>query len=183
MYGLVKGFSLIEVMVALVILTIGLIGIFNLHMQAKQMSYNAFLHTQASIIAKDIVNRIQLNSALSREYIGNIDGNETTAEMSAAKSCESGLECTAMQIKSWDLYQIQNHLSGGLEKKDGNNIGGLDSASACIDINNNNILTVVISWRGIKKLFDAAINQSDVIRNCGIADERRRVFSLQTVIM
>lgn len=182
MYGDVKGFTLIETLVALVILTIGLVGIFNLHLIAKQVSYDAFMQTQASFIARDVINRIQLNSLLSAEYIGNIDSSKSTEQTAVPTSCESSLECTSNQIKSWDLYQIQTQLAGVLEIKEGTNIGGLDSAIVCIDINNN-ILTVVITWRGNKNLFDAAANQSDFIKTCGIASDRRRVFSLQTVII
>ncbi|WP_428613604.1 type IV pilus modification PilV family protein, partial [Shewanella sp.] len=46
-----KGFSLIEVMVSLVILVIGLIGIFNLHVVSKRGSFESFQQTQASYYA------------------------------------------------------------------------------------------------------------------------------------
>ena len=64
-----RGFSLIEVLVALVILVIGLIGIFNLHIVAKRGSFESFQQTQASYYANDIINRMKLN----RTQLGNYD--------------------------------------------------------------------------------------------------------------
>jgi len=66
-----RGFSLIEVLVALVILVIGLIGIFNLHIVAKRGSFESFQQTQASYYANDIINRMKLNRTQLASYAEN----------------------------------------------------------------------------------------------------------------
>ena len=179
MYGAVKGFSLIEVLVALVILTIGLIGIFNLHLVAKQGSYESFQQTQAAYIAHDMVNRIKLNSSELKNYYGTFTGKVSDPP----HSCNASVPCTPGQIKTWDLYQLQNQLVGVSEKKGTANVGGLDSAVACIGPDANNILNIVLTWRGIRKLSDGATNQNAFVKACGTKSDRRRVFSLQTVIL
>lgn len=80
-----RGFSLIEVLVALVILVIGLIGIFNLHIVAKRGSFESFQQTQASYYANDIINRMKLNRTQLDSYAGEYTG----APSSVAKVCET----------------------------------------------------------------------------------------------
>jgi len=58
-----QGFSLIEVLVALTVVSIGLLGIVGLQTQTQKMNSNAFYQTQAVIIAHDMAERIQANSS------------------------------------------------------------------------------------------------------------------------
>lgn len=81
-YG--KGFSLIEVMVALIILVIGLIGIFNLHIVSKRGSFESFQQTQASYYANDIINRMKLNPTQIANYAGTYSGTPS----SVSKQCQ-----------------------------------------------------------------------------------------------
>ncbi|MGV8919212.1 MAG: type IV pilus modification protein PilV [Pseudomonas sp.] len=55
------GISLIEVMVALVVLAIGLLSVSMLQLNALKYSDSAMLHSQASFIAYDMLDRIRAN--------------------------------------------------------------------------------------------------------------------------
>ncbi|MBO2642266.1 type IV pilus modification protein PilV [Shewanella algae] len=175
-----EGFSLIEVMVALVILVIGLIGIFNLHIVAKRASFESFQQTQAAYFANDILNRMKLNNTVLNNYD---DGSPYSGGGSApAKSCDVALgatvTCTAAETLAWNLYQWQELFTGAAEAVGSQNVGGLDSATACLNVNGSNV-TIVMAWRGIQETAGTAYETTDCGSSLG---KRRRVFILKTVI-
>jgi type IV pilus assembly protein PilV len=170
-----NGFSLIEVMVSLVILVIGLIGIFNLHIISKQGSFESFQQTQASYYANDIINRMRLNSSQLLSYGGAFEAiPPSTVEPSPA--CRAGALCTPAEMTAWDIYEWQAAFSGLAEIVDSKPVGGLDTPSACISIIGNTV-TVVIDWRGIRETKIA----NPIV--CAKDKENRRQFSIQTVII
>ncbi len=81
-----EGFSLLEVLVALVILALGLLGLAAMQMVSLQGNHSAFVRSQASFKAGDILDRMRVNrgEALSEEYdiaMGeSANGNGTRAE-------------------------------------------------------------------------------------------------------
>ena len=65
-----KGFSLVEVLVALVLLSIGLLGLAGLQTRGVRDNHGAYLRTQATLCAKDLVDRMRANrpAALAGDY-------------------------------------------------------------------------------------------------------------------
>lgn len=63
-----SGFSMIEVLVALVILTIGLLGIAALHLKSLQSGRTATYRTQAVNLAADLADRIRMNRTAVAAY-------------------------------------------------------------------------------------------------------------------
>lgn len=168
-----KGFSLIEVMVSLVILVIGLIGIFNLHIVSKQGSYESFQQTQASYYANDIINRMKLNSS----QLGTYNGNYTGAPSVPGTVCNGAAICSPVQMAAWDLYEWRASFIGQSEVVGSQNVGGLDTPTGCIIVNGNTV-TVVMSWKGIRSVSDSGLHSG-----CGGGGDRRRVYAIQTVII
>jgi type IV pilus assembly protein PilV len=56
-----SGFSLIEVLVALVVLSVGLLGLAALQQNAVRFNHDAYLRSQATVLAYDIADRIRGN--------------------------------------------------------------------------------------------------------------------------
>ncbi|QYJ98699.1 type IV pilus modification protein PilV [Shewanella alkalitolerans] len=168
-----KGFSLIEVMVSLVILVIGLIGIFNLHVVSKRGSFESFQQTQASYYANDIINRMKLNPTQLANYAGTYSKLPT----SVGKECKGATVCSSTEMAAWDLYEWQISFFGTAEKVGTQNVGGLDTPIACIVVNGNDV-TVTMAWKGIRKTKIASATS-----DCGSATTNRRLYSVQTVII
>lgn len=59
-----RGFTLVEVMVAVVVLAIGLLGMATLMMNSLQSSESAYSRSQASLLAYDIIDRMRANKVL-----------------------------------------------------------------------------------------------------------------------
>lgn len=174
-----RGFSLIEVLVALVILVIGLIGIFNLHIVAKRGSFESFQQTQASYYANDIINRMKLN----RTQLANYDnGSPYSGVPSKPKLCDATALCIPTELVSADLYEWRSAFSGEQEVIGTKLVGGLDSATACIQVSGNEVLVVIV-WRGIRKTAIDSSKIVDTSAKCGAGKENRRIFSIKTVII
>lgn len=62
------GVSLVEVLVAVLVLSIGLLGLANLQLTAIRNAHSAHLRSQASILAQDILDRIRANRANATAY-------------------------------------------------------------------------------------------------------------------
>jgi type IV pilus assembly protein PilV len=56
-----KGFSLMEVLVTVVILSIGLLGLAGLQVKSQQFTQSSYLRSQAAVLAYDILDRMRAN--------------------------------------------------------------------------------------------------------------------------
>ena len=63
-----RGFTLIEALIAFVILSIGLLGIVSLQAMAKTSQHLAVQHTRAVTLADALVERIRINPAAIASY-------------------------------------------------------------------------------------------------------------------
>ncbi|MCL1144871.1 type IV pilus modification protein PilV [Shewanella sp. 10N.261.52.F9] len=180
-----NGFSLIEVLVALVILVVGLVGVFNLHLVSKRGSFESFQQTQASYFAQDIINRMKLNRTQLTAYSGTYSGSLLQPGTSCDVAAGVNVVCTVNQTRQWDLFQWEQHMAGSAEvNSHSQNVGGIDAPTACIRAQASGEVTVVITWRGIRKMSDAAASNTDTfVSGCGTASDRRRAYSVNTVII
>lgn len=105
---LVKGFSLVEVLVALVVLTIGLLGMAGLQGYSITGSYNAHLRTQATALAQGIIDRMRANPAEAR---GNTyDVNIGVAPASGTDCIGTSANCTTTQMANYDVREWKCNL-------------------------------------------------------------------------
>ena len=179
MNGNEKGLSLIEVLVSLVILVIGLIGVFNLHIISKQGSFESYQQTQASYLAHDIINRMKVNIGALAEYQGTYNGSLSAP----TKLCrDPAALCSAIELKAADVYFWEQALIGNNELQGLNGLGGLDTPVACITVNGDAV-EVVITWRSIRKMSDAATDHYSGNMSCGSQSDRRRALTVTTNIV
>jgi len=107
-----KGFSLVEVLIALVIMSVGMLGIAGLYVQGMQAGRSSMLRHQAVILAGDIADRIRANPTAGVAY----DHIATAA--GANNNCvNGGIDCNPAQMAANDIFiwqdQADNSLPGG----------------------------------------------------------------------
>lgn len=76
-----RGFTLIEVMVALVILAVGLLGMASLMTRSQQSNESAYSRSQATLMAYDIIERMRANLVNQVDASGNEDDTRRYKEM------------------------------------------------------------------------------------------------------
>lgn len=116
------GFSLVEVLVALVILSIGLLGLAGLQTRGVRDNHGAYLRTQATLSAKDLVDRMRANRS---------------AALAGAYDVDFGVEVApGATVASQDLSQWQATLA---------RLPGPGQGKVAVDKDNRRV-RVDISW-------------------------------------
>jgi len=184
--GMVKssGFSLLEVLISMVVLSIGLLGIAGLQATSKRTSYEALQRTTATMLTRDIIERIRTNPGQLAAYDGTVDTTAITYTDCGA------VTCTPTQLATYDLYEWQQAILGASEKSATNtNTGGLVSPVGCITVApacTSCLVTVAIAWRGMTKLANPAIDTcgdaSGNYDDTGGDNVFRRVIAINTFI-
>ncbi len=104
----VSGFTLIEVLIALVILSVGMLGIAGLYVHSMQAGRTSILRHNAVTLVGDIADRIRANPRAGPAY----------ALAGANNNCvDGGINCTLGQMAANDIFlwdqQAANTLPNG----------------------------------------------------------------------
>ena len=116
------GFTLIEVLLAVVILGIGLLGIVTLQGRSLQYNQQAYLYSQASFLANDIAERMRANSQVINQY--EIDFNDEASGATATQCLTAN--CSESQFANWDLKVWKDSLKSALPSGDGSIVANGD---------------------------------------------------------
>jgi len=94
-----KGFSLVEVLIALVIMSVGMLGIAGLYVHSMQAGRTSMLRHHAVTLAGDIADRIRANPTAGAAY---------AAAGGADNNCVAqGADCNVAQMASQDIFLWQ----------------------------------------------------------------------------
>jgi len=108
------GFTLIEVLVAVLVLALGLLGIAGLQAAGMQMNNSAYLRSQAAILAQDMADRARANTEGYEAGAYNI-GDPTN--VSKTDDCFTTSGCTSTDLAESDVYRwrknVKDLLPGG----------------------------------------------------------------------
>lgn len=137
-----QGLTLIEVLVTVVISSIGLMGLVALQFQAIQATTDSGNRSQAIWLFNDLANRIHANEANSSDYVTNgiyLCNNAPTvcATYNTGSETVVAQNCTNQEMAAWDLFEI----ACGTPKDAnflGNAITYLPSATISVDCANGN---------------------------------------------
>ena len=95
-----RGFTLVESLVALVVLSVGMLGIAALYVESLRSNRSALLRSQAMILATDMADRIRSNPAGGDSYAKSEDETGTPND-----ACDPGGAggCTAEDMAAHDV--------------------------------------------------------------------------------
>jgi type IV pilus assembly protein PilV len=104
-----RGFTLVEVLVSLVVLSIGLLGTAKLMLFSSRANDSAYLRTQATALAYEMLDNIRANRQQA------INGLYSTAAGTAAVNpgfaCVAAVVCTPPNLALYDVYQWKLRLN------------------------------------------------------------------------
>lgn len=149
-----RGLTLIEVLVTLVILTLGLLGLSGLIVKAGKLNFESYERQQALAIASDMAERMHANQspnlaaaanlASARVYADNAPvaaalGDPAVASLWSAllgglmNDCGTTASCTPAQLALYDLAVWEGQLLGAGKRSGGTGVGGISNARGCIE--------------------------------------------------
>jgi type IV pilus assembly protein PilV len=102
-YARSRGFTLLEVLVAMVVLSVGLLGLSGLQTSSLRNNNSAFLRSQATLATNDILDRMRANRAVALTGSYNIAYTGTPASTSCSTGCSAG-DVAAMDVAEWRSY-------------------------------------------------------------------------------
>lgn len=96
-----RGFTLIEIMVALVVLAVGMLGVAALYIESLRSGQMSVSYTNAVTLTADMADRIRANPLGLGAYVGAAANNAVAG--SAAFNCVNGpIDCTPAQLAADD---------------------------------------------------------------------------------
>lgn len=132
-----RGFTMVEILVSLLILAIGLLGLAGLQASGLRYSGNSALRTQAVLLSQDIVERMRANPT----GVSTSNYAATTLPSSYTTDC-GATTCTAATLATYDLVKWKNTIDNRLPA----------GASATIAITNNSpsagihTVAITLTW-------------------------------------
>lgn len=182
-----RGFSLVEVLVATVVFSIGVLGVAKLNVLSQRASFDSVQRSTAGELAYALLEKMRANDTVLDVYLdaGTLGGGSLGTE--PAPTCTGAASaCTAAQFAAHQLWEWERVLDTGREFTDAGGSGGLVSPSACItgpaDAGAGDYV-VTIAWRGTTELSDPALNDCGAASGLyGQSNEFRRMVVVRSYI-
>jgi type IV pilus assembly protein PilV len=139
--GSQNGVSLVEVLVAMIILGFGLLSLVALHGRLHVLQTESYQRSQALILLNDISSRIQLNR-------NNADAYVTVDPLGAGMVCPvGGASRQEIDVSEWCAA-----LQGAAETLGANQVGAMVGARACVENIAAGGYLVTVAWQGMAPL-------------------------------
>jgi len=180
--GRQRGFSMIEVLAAMVIIAFGLLGLMGMQATAHQAELESYQRAQALILLNDMVERINSNrdsaacyavtsSSSGTPYLG----TNTGGGYLGTPDCASGfVNVQTKQLADSGMTEWDLALQGAAETSSGGAaIGAMIDARGCVSYNAaTQTYTVAVAWQGTTDTFTPVVNCANGLYG---AETKRRV--------
>ena len=181
-----SGFSLLELLISLIIFSLGLLAVAGLQTVAKQSNYESIQRTVAAQIATGLLEDMRTNGGGIAAYVGAGDIGGGSQGARPAPDCSAGSECNPSQKAAFDLWFWEQSLDGAMETTGGASAGGLVLPTLCIDGPPGGVAgihRVTVVWRGSASLVSQAANACGAASgNYGNQNSLRRIVQIPTYI-
>ena len=181
-----SAFSLLELLIALVVFSVGLLAVAGLQTVSKQANFEGLQRTTAAQIANGLLEDIRTNGEGIDTYLAAGEIGEGSRGNEPVPNCSSGSECNAAQKAAHDLWVWEQMLDGALESNNGAGTGGLVLPRMCVTgplLGGAGIYQVTIVWRGSVAITSPMDNFcGSLTGNYGANNEFRRIIQIPTYI-
>lgn len=141
-----RGFSLMEVLVTVIIISVGLLGVAALQSVGLRNGLTAYQRTQATMLAYDMSDRMRANRAGFDNDAYHLPAHTETP------ACHTPAGCTAQEMANQDNFDWQELLEAhlplgqGVVCRDGTPDDGTGAASPACDDNDNANYVIKLWW-------------------------------------
>lgn len=110
----IAGFTMLEVLVAVLLLAVGLVGALAMQAHAMRTRQESALQTEALQAAATLADRIRANAAQSSTYLGfELDAAAASGAPGVPPDC-AGVPCDPAAIARLELDEFRQHLAAAL---------------------------------------------------------------------
>ena len=165
-----RGVSMLEVLIAMVLLITALIGATALQITGLQTNRSAYYRSQASVIAYDIADRIRINASYALGDNDRYTLDTSSAALPSISTCASSTNgCSEATIRDLDLLEWSEHFI------DVNGIGHdgsdyqpiLPAGVGNISVSGASI-SVLISWQELDWNVGGGGNKADATKQLSL---------------
>lgn len=115
MSGKQAGTGLVEVLVSLLVIAVGILGMAGVHSRTLQYNLSSYVQSQATFLASDMLDRIEVNRALAKSgnsyQVGLTEQQFSQCRQSDYPGgCESG-SCDPQALAAYDILQWKFQLA------------------------------------------------------------------------
>lgn len=159
-----RGATLIEVLIAVLVLAVGILGLMGLQINGKRTNYEALQRSAAVSLAQDMMNRMRANPNRASDtafldtnydtgaYTGDgVGGGQITT---APTNCTTAT-CSTTQLAAYDLWAWEMRLDAAAAGD------GLINPTGCIDVDvtaaDGSLVTVMVAWESKIDLDQTAL--------------------------
>jgi type IV pilus assembly protein PilV len=144
----IRGFSLLEVLIAIVVFSLGLLGAAMLATSSVKNGHNAYLRSQASLLADSVAERMRANpvAVWNGSYVGAL-----SASSPALPSCGKGVAgagCAPNDIAQRDRAVLGKMIAAQLPNGAGNVtcalVGGIGGGTGITPVDGS--CTIRVTW-------------------------------------
>lgn len=187
-----SGLGLIEILVAVLVFAVGLLGLVGAQINAKKHGLEALQRSVATALARDLLERMRSNPQQLQAYVLD-NAAPPEAASPAVPDCSrsaiaeaAGVRCSPAELAAFDLEEWLQLLagaatvatSGGQQRP----VAGLLESRACVAVSSGRV-SVAIAWRGLEPMASSAESSCGAGGGWyGPADELRRVLVMHSWI-
>ena len=155
-----RGVSLIEVLIAMVILAIGLLGLVGLQGRLHVTQVESYQRAQALILLQDMANRIALNRNQAADYVTDVEPIGTGM---AGGACPLENDTRVERdVREWCQFLI-----GASETLDDDAVGGMIGGRGCINEIGTDEYLITVAWQGMAPSTAPPVPVDGDIEPCG----------------
>ncbi|OHC71308.1 MAG: type IV pilus modification protein PilV [Rhodocyclales bacterium GWA2_65_20] len=168
----IRGTTLIEVLVTVVIIALGLLGMAGLQSRSHALEFESYQRGQALILLQDMVDRMNNNATAAAGYV--------TGATPMGTGATDAADCTALASRALaDLCEWSKALKGSAELSGSTKQGAAIDGRGCIVSTGTNAYLVSVAWQGMSATF-APVNTCG--QNSYSSETTRRVVGAVVVV-
>lgn len=172
-----RGISLIESLVAIVVLAIGILGLIGFQLRTLADTQTSIKRAQAIKMIEDLSERLKVNPyPLLPATMANLQTNFNTAVPGPIVNCNT-TPCDATQLARFDLSRWKANIAANLPFGD----AAVFTVADETDPNNRRQLGVMVSWRENEKVNDTDYKNVFVNDTVGATCPANRICHLQYI--
>jgi type IV pilus assembly protein PilV len=156
------GFSLIEILVTIVVTSVGLFGLAGLQTRLQLTEIDAYQQIQALLLLQDMTDRIATNRGTAANYV-------TRSEKPLGTGDDHPADCStiaAPTVQKLDSCEWANSLKGAAETSEDKALtGAMVGARGCVEAIGSDSYLVTVVWQGLVPLSAPSLGVT-----CGAGD-------------